>query len=67
MRPFHVSRLSSELELFACPTVSPTTVEDDVMINSVTGLLSIQQILESEVAVGSFFLITVSPSACYII
>jgi len=46
--------------LFSCCTVSPTTVEDDVTINSMTGLLTVQEILESEVAVGDFFILRVS-------
>ena len=39
--------------------VSPLDVEDNVMIDTTTGLLSVESIVESEAAVGSFILITV--------
>ena len=39
--------------------VSPLDVEDDVTIDMTTGLLSVESIVESEAAVGTFILITV--------
>ena len=50
-----------KFECFSCPTVIPSDLEDDVMINSMTGLLTIEQIMESEVPDLGFFQLEASP------